>query len=252
MFYLVGICQHQGCWKLHLRRLHGHSHCRVRGHRHQTAERKRLWAGGDLQLVQYNGDPLRKAFKTIGMIESVFRGVTMDVGFRRDPKDLRRQIEEDLQHELLPFIILANWGTTYVGSVDRLHSIADLATLTLPRKRYSSSVATTRSEVSFMEQTGLIPTRWIPTRLSFCFMGPASCWSKKVDTWYPPSTCDATCVDARELQLSLDGHIGPAELSPELTNHFRDVRMWLPRHLFGLAPVRAALQENVLLCRQEI
>ena len=41
----------------------------------------------------------------------------------------------------------------------------------------------------------------------------------------------------------------PADLSPELTKHFRGLRMWLPLHLFGLSPFKAALEEKVYLCR---
>lgn len=41
----------------------------------------------------------------------------------------------------------------------------------------------------------------------------------------------------------------PADLSPELTKHFRGLRMWLPLQLFGIAPFRAALNEKLLLAR---
>ncbi|MDZ7682861.1 MAG: hypothetical protein U5J63_14385 [Fodinibius sp.] len=41
----------------------------------------------------------------------------------------------------------------------------------------------------------------------------------------------------------------PADLSPELSKHFRGLRMWLPLQLFGVAPFRAALEEKLLLTR---
>ena len=43
--------------------------------------------------------------------------------------------------------------------------------------------------------------------------------------------------------------LSPAELSPELTKHFRGLRLWLPLKLFGLAPFRAALSEKIQLAR---
>ena len=41
--------------------------------------------------------------------------------------------------------------------------------------------------------------------------------------------------------------VSPADVSPELTKHFRGLRMWLPMQLFGLGPFRAALSEKRLL-----
>src|SRR5690606_23746838 len=43
--------------------------------------------------------------------------------------------------------------------------------------------------------------------------------------------------------------VSPADLSPELTKHFRAVRMWLPLVLLGTRPFRAALEEKLLLAR---
>jgi glutamate/tyrosine decarboxylase-like PLP-dependent enzyme len=51
--------------------------------------------------------------------------------------------------------------------------------------------------------------------------------------------------DARELA----DEMSPADLSPELTRHFRGLRLWLPLQLFGVAPFRAALEEKMLLAR---
>ena len=43
--------------------------------------------------------------------------------------------------------------------------------------------------------------------------------------------------------------ISPAELSPELTKHFRGLRMWLPLQIHGLAPFKAAMREKLLLTK---
>jgi glutamate/tyrosine decarboxylase-like PLP-dependent enzyme len=41
----------------------------------------------------------------------------------------------------------------------------------------------------------------------------------------------------------------PAELSPELTKHFRGLRLWLPLKLHGVAPFRACLAEKLALAK---
>ncbi len=49
--------------------------------------------------------------------------------------------------------------------------------------------------------------------------------------------------------LSAKDELSPADLSPELTKHFRGLRLWIPLLLHGLAPFRAALEEKMLLAR---
>ena len=49
--------------------------------------------------------------------------------------------------------------------------------------------------------------------------------------------------------LSMAEELSPTDLSPELTKHFRGLRLWLPLKLFGVAPFRAALAEKIELAR---
>ena len=49
--------------------------------------------------------------------------------------------------------------------------------------------------------------------------------------------------------LQATEEVSPADLSPELTKHFRGLRMWLPLKLLGLKPFRACLEEKLLLAK---
>jgi glutamate/tyrosine decarboxylase-like PLP-dependent enzyme len=41
--------------------------------------------------------------------------------------------------------------------------------------------------------------------------------------------------------------VNPADVSPELTKHFRGLRLWLPLKLHGIEPFVACLEEKLLL-----
>jgi glutamate/tyrosine decarboxylase-like PLP-dependent enzyme len=57
--------------------------------------------------------------------------------------------------------------------------------------------------------------------------------------------------DANYMQdaFAAPDELSPAELSPELTKHFRGLRLWLPLKLHGVAPFRACLEEKLMLAK---
>ena len=63
---------------------------------------------------------------------------------------------------------------------------------------------------------------------------------------------DAHAYYASYLQDTVESEWGgrsPAAVSPELTRHFRGLRVWLPLLLHGEAPFRACLEEKLELAR---
>ena len=49
--------------------------------------------------------------------------------------------------------------------------------------------------------------------------------------------------------LNEDEEVSPADISPELTQHFRALRMWLPLQLCGTEPFVSCLREKLFLAR---
>jgi glutamate/tyrosine decarboxylase-like PLP-dependent enzyme len=56
-------------------------------------------------------------------------------------------------------------------------------------------------------------------------------------------------ADYMENLLDEVDELSPADLSLELTKHFRGLRVWLPLKLLGVAPFRAAIAEKMKLAR---
>jgi glutamate/tyrosine decarboxylase-like PLP-dependent enzyme len=54
-------------------------------------------------------------------------------------------------------------------------------------------------------------------------------------------------ADYMQDATSVDMQINPADVSPELTKHFRGLRMWLPLQIHGLEPFKASFDEKILL-----
>ena len=62
---------------------------------------------------------------------------------------------------------------------------------------------------------------------------------------------DAFSASAEYIRPLGESEVGlsPADLSPELTRHFRALRLWLPLQLAGVAAFRAAQAEKLALAR---
>ena len=62
---------------------------------------------------------------------------------------------------------------------------------------------------------------------------------------------DAFSASADYIRPLGESEVGPspADLSPELTRHFRALRLWLPLQLAGVAAFRAAQSEKLALAR---
>ncbi|MEL7531852.1 MAG: aminotransferase class V-fold PLP-dependent enzyme [Bacteroidota bacterium] len=190
-----------------------------------------------------------KALRVAGLGEAIMREVPLDQRFRMQPLALQKMIEEDIVAGNRPFLLIASLGTTDVGAVDPVDELADMA------DEYGLWF---HVDGAYGGYFALDPAH------KELFKGLERADSVVIDPHKSLFIALGTgMIIIRERQHLIDANKGsgaylqdyvedpteysPAQLSPELSKHFRGMRMWLPLKLFGVAPFRAALQEKRLL-----
>lgn len=192
---------------------------------------------------------IEKALHIAGMRETRIRRIPMDEGFRMRPDALAAAVAADRAAGLRPWMVAASAGTTDAGAVDPLEAIATVAErercwlhvdaayggfflLTGHGRRLLRGIERSHSAVLDPHKglflpygSGIVVVRDAAPLLA----GHNYTGSYMQDTW----------AEA--------GELSPADVSPELSRHFRALRMWLPLALLGTAPFRAALEEKLLL-----
>jgi len=192
-----------------------------------------------------------RAIRIAGLGESIVRFVPVDDHFRMNSNELETMINQDRNDGLLPFLVVANAGTTDTGAMDPLDIIGDIAQqqdlwyhIDAAYGGFFIMCDETKELFKGMEKSdsvvidphkGLFLPYGLGTvlvkneqHLRETFHYYANYMQDVVDDAYEPS---------------------PADYSPELSKHFRGLRLWLPLHLFGVRPFRAALSEKIWLAR---
>lgn len=190
----------------------------------------------------------QKALRIIGLEDVIVRYVPIDEQHRIVPGALNEQIEKDTADGLNPFLIIATAGTTDTGTVDPLHDIADVA---MNHKlwfhvdaAYGGFFILTSKKDLFkgIERTDSLIID--PHKSLFLPYGVGAVLVKDSD-----AVLHSHYYTANYMQ---DGHNeellkSPANISPELTKHFRGFRVWLPLQLHGIEPFISCLEEKLLL-----
>ena len=192
-----------------------------------------------------------KALRLAGLAEAPVRYVPVDEQFRMRPDALEEAIARDRAAGLSPWLVVAAAGTTDVGAVDPLDAIATIAA----RERcwfhvdaaYGGFFLLTghgRSLLAGIERSDSVvldphKSLFLPFGIGVLLVRDAR------------ALAASNSYAGHYMQDALEdpGEISPADLSPELSKHFRALRMWLPLVLLGTRPFRAALEEKLLLAR---
>lgn len=192
-----------------------------------------------------------KAIAIAGLAEAPLRTVPMDARYRMDASALARTIAEDRAAGLEPFLLVASAGTTDTGALDPLEALAGIA----ERERlwYHVDAAyggafllleETRPRFRGIERADSVVID--PHKGLFLPYGSGAVLVR--DPVHLRPSHGLRGVYLQDATDELD-EPSPADLSPELTRHFRGMRMWLPLQVHGLVRYRAALEEKLLLCR---
>jgi aromatic-L-amino-acid decarboxylase len=194
---------------------------------------------------------IEKALRLAGLAEAQLRYVAIDARFRMRPDALEQAIAADRQRGLTPWLVAAAAGTTDVGAVDPLEAIGAIA----EREGCWFHVDAAYGGFFLLTEHGRQVLAGIQ-RSDSVVLDPHK------GLFLPFGVGIVVLRDARALAASnsYSGHymqdapeesdeMSPADLSPELSKHFRALRMWLPLMLLGTKPFRAALDEKLLLAR---
>lgn len=190
----------------------------------------------------------QKALRIIGLEDVIIRYISLDDNHRIKPQNLDELVEKDKADGLNPFLVIATAGTTDTGTIDPLNEIANIA----------------QQHKLWYHIDGAYGGFFILTSKRNLFKGIERADSLTIDPHkglFLPYGVGAILVkDANAVLHSnyytanymQDGYNeellnSPANLSPELTKHFRGLRVWLPLQIHGTEPFISCLEEKLLL-----
>jgi len=194
---------------------------------------------------------VEKAVRIAGLSECEKRFVPVDSHFRMQPRALLQMILKDREQDLIPWLLVGSAGTTDTGSVDPLNDLADIAgeqnIWFHVDGAYGASFVLCdqgRQILAGMERSDSLVVD--PHKGFFVPFGTGVLLVRDGVNLHRSFHYQANYMQDQKTLAKLD-QMSPAELSPELSRHFRGMRLWLPLKLLGVKPFRAALEEKMLL-----
>jgi len=194
---------------------------------------------------------IHKALRIIGLGDIIIREIELDDKYRLKTGVLSNCIKLDKEQGLNPFLVIASAGTTDTGAIDPLLEIGQLC---------QSNNLWYHIDAAYGGFFMLVE------KVKHLFEGIELADSLVVDPHkglFLPYGIGAVIVKdkaavmkshyymANYMQDTFDQNQmnSPMDFSPELTKHFRGMRMWLPLQLHGIAPFKACLEEKLLLVK---
>ncbi|MCO5259229.1 MAG: aminotransferase class I/II-fold pyridoxal phosphate-dependent enzyme [Crocinitomicaceae bacterium] len=190
----------------------------------------------------------QKALRIIGLEDVIIRYIPLDDFHRMKADELDKQIKGDVQQGLNPFLIVASAGTTDTGAIDPLDLIADIA-----QKHqlwfhvdaaYGGFFILTSKKGLFKGIERADSLIVDPHKGMFLPYGTGAVLIKNKSAALHSNYYEANYMqDATNESLVKSS----ANISPELTKHFRGLRVWLPLQIHGIEPFIACSEEKLVL-----
>lgn len=192
-----------------------------------------------------------KALRIIGLEDVVLRTLPIDEHSRIQIEALSDAIAKDRSVGLNPFLVIGSAGTTDTGAVDPLFEIG-----TLCKKEnlwfhvdaaYGGFFILAESVRPLFRGIELSDSLVVdPHKGLFLPYGIGAVLVKDREAVFHSNRVGA---DYMQDAYREDLPVNPSDLGPELTKHFRGMRMWLPLQLYGTEPFAACLEEKLDLTR---
>lgn len=192
-----------------------------------------------------------RALNIAGMRECHRRYIPMDRKFRMIPSELEKNIKQDQKDGLIPWVVVASAGSTDTGAIDPLNEIGEIT-----KERglwyhvdaaYGGFFILTddgEEKLKGIEKSDSVVMD--PHKGLFLPYGTGALIVKDVKKLAGAHRFKANYMKDADIK---SGIYSPAEISPELSKHFRGLRMWIPLKLHGVKRFRDALDEKQLLAR---
>lgn len=206
---------------------------------------------GAVYLTRFAHHCIDKALHIAGRGRSARRLIATDSAYRMSIEGLEHALAEDRRNGIRPWLIVASAGTVDTGSIDPLTDIAELA------RRYGAWLHVDgaygglfalceegQALVQGIEQADSVALD--PHKTLFLPYGTGAAVVRDGSLLH-----DAFSASADYIQPFAETEVGPSpsDLSPELTRHFRALRLWLPLQVAGIGAFRAAQAEKLALAR---
>jgi glutamate/tyrosine decarboxylase-like PLP-dependent enzyme len=207
--------------------------------------------GGAVYLTHFAHHCIDKALRIAGRGKAPRRAIATDAGHRMDAAALREALESDRAAGVRPWLVVASAGTVDTGSVDPLGEIADLCAEYGAWLHIDGAYGGLfmlceegRAALAGIERADSVALD--PHKTLFLPYGTGAVVVRDGQALY-----DAFSATADYMRPLGESEVGPSpsDLSPELTRHFRALRLWLPLQIAGVAAFRAAQSEKIKLAR---